>query len=141
MPYVLLKRGLDVVAASALLLLLLPLFLIITAGVALDLGQPIFFRQPRAGLRGCEFQIIKFRTMHDSRGPDGQYLPNEQRITALGRFLRRTSMDELPELWNVLLGDMSLIGPRPLLTDYIPLYSPEQHGDMRCALGSLASLR
>jgi sugar transferase EpsL len=138
-----LKRGLDIVAAGLFLLLLLPLFLIIVTGVALDLGRPVFFRQFRGGLHGSVFQIIKFRTMRDARGPDGQLLPDTQRLTRFGSFLRRSSLDELPELWNVLLGDMSLVGPRPLIADYLALYSPQQarRHDVRPGLTGLAQIK
>lgn len=109
----------------ALLLLGLPLLFLMWQ-VRSRLGRPVFFRQTRPGLRGQPFNMVKFRTMTGARGPDGQLLPDSQRLTSFGRFLRATSLDELPELWNVLKGDMSLVGPRPLLMEYLPLYSPEQ---------------
>lgn len=109
----------------AMLLLALPLLLLILF-VRLKLGSPVFFRQVRPGRHGKPFQMVKFRTMLDTRGPDGQLLPDEIRLTAFGRLLRSTSLDELPEFWNVLKGDMSLVGPRPLLMEYLPLYSAEQ---------------
>lgn len=90
------------------------------------LGSPVFFRQVRPGLHGQPFEMVKFRTMTSERGPDGQLLPDAVRLSSFGRFLRATSLDELPELWNVLKGDMSLVGPRPLLTEYLPLYTSEQ---------------
>ena len=90
------------------------------------IGAPVFFRQQRPGLHGQPFQMVKFRTMTDARGPDGALLPDAERLTPFGRFLRSASLDELPELWNVLRGDMSLVGPRPLLMEYLPLYTPEQ---------------
>ena len=90
------------------------------------MGPPVLFRQLRPGREGRPFELTKFRTMTDQRGPDGALLPDAQRLTALGRFLRRTSIDELPELVNVVRGDMSLVGPRPLLMEYLPRYSPEQ---------------
>lgn len=90
------------------------------------LGRPVFFYQKRIGLRGQSFTMVKFRTMTDERDADGTLLPDEERLTPFGRFLRATSLDELPELWNVLRGDMSLVGPRPLLLEYLPLYTPEQ---------------
>lgn len=120
------KRLFDImVACLALLLLGLPL-LFLTWQVRRKLGSPVFFRQTRPGLDGRPFGMIKFRTMTDAGGPDGQLLPDAERLTSFGRFLRASSLDELPELWNVLKGDMSLVGPRPLLMDYLPLYSTEQ---------------
>ena len=120
------KRFSDLVlAALALLLLGMPLLFLIWQ-VRRKLGSPVFFRQTRPSLHGRPFEMVKFRTMTDVRGPDGQLLPDVVRLTAFGRFLRATSLDELPELWNVLKGDMSLVGPRPLLMEYLPLYSPEQ---------------
>lgn len=120
------KRLLDVtLAALALLALALPL-LVLMYLVRRKLGSPIFFRQVRPGLHGQPFEMIKFRTMTDARGPDGTWLPDAERLTPFGRWLRATSLDELPELWNVLKGDMSLVGPRPLLMEYLPLYTPEQ---------------
>jgi len=120
------KRISDIIlAATALLLLGLPLVLL-TWQVRRRLGSPVFFRQTRPGLSGESFQMIKFRTMTNARDPDGELLADADRLTPFGRFLRSTSLDELPELWNVLRGDMSLVGPRPLLMEYLPLYSPEQ---------------
>ena len=120
------KRLFDVLAsACALLLLALPLLVVIWM-VRRKLGSPVFFTQMRPGLQGQPFLMVKFRTMTDARGPDGALLPDADRLTPFGRFLRATSLDELPELWNVLKGDMSLVGPRPLLMEYLPLYSPEQ---------------
>jgi len=120
------KRGFDVVAAAALLLCLsLPLALLALL-IRIKLGSPVLFRQQRPGLHGQPFQMVKFRTMTDACGPDGALLPDAQRMTALGRWLRATSLDELPELWNVLKGDMSLVGPRPLLMEYLTLYTAEQ---------------
>ncbi|MNK55083.1 putative sugar transferase EpsL [compost metagenome] len=120
------KRLFDFIAALlGLTILSLPL-LVLMLLVHRKLGQPAFFRQIRPGLDGKPFQMIKFRTMTDARGADGQLLPDEKRLTPFGRFLRASSLDELPELWNVLKGDMSLVGPRPLLMDYLPLYSAEQ---------------
>jgi sugar transferase EpsL len=121
-----LKRLFDVVGAGALLVLLSPILAAVAVAVAIAMGRPILFRQQRPGLNGNLFTIMKFRTMVDATGADGQPLPDEQRLTALGRFLRRTSLDELPELVNVLRGDMSLVGPRPLLVEYLPRYSKEQ---------------
>ena len=120
------KRLLDFIAALlGLIALALPLLLLM-ALIRRRLGSPVFFRQTRPGLHGQPFEMVKFRTMTDTRGPDGALLPDAVRLTPFGRFLRSTSLDELPELWNVLKGDMSLVGPRPLLMEYLPLYSPEQ---------------
>ena len=122
----LLKRTVDVVGATVALVVLSPVLLGVAVLVRLRLGRPVLFRQRRPGRDARPFVLLKFRTMTDTRGADGAPLPDEQRLTALGRFLRRTSLDELPELLNVLRGDMSLVGPRPLLEEYVPLYSPEQ---------------
>ena len=120
------KRFFDIViAALALLLLAIPLLALIWQ-VRRKLGSPVFFRQTRPGRHGRPFQMVKFRTMTDAKGPDGRLLPDAERLTPFGRFLRSTSLDELPELFNVLKGDMSLVGPRPLLMEYLPLYTPEQ---------------
>lgn len=120
------KRLFDITAAfAALLLLALPLALL-TWQVRRKLGSPAFFRQVRPGMHGQPFEMVKFRTMTDARGADGALLPDADRLTPFGRFLRASSLDELPELWNVLKGEMSLVGPRPLLMEYLPLYSPQQ---------------
>lgn len=120
------KRLFDITAAfAALLLLALPLALL-TWQVRRKLGSPAFFRQVRPGMHGQPFEMVKFRTMTNARGPDGALLPDADRLTPFGRFLRASSLDELPELWNVLKGEMSLVGPRPLLMEYLPLYSPQQ---------------
>ncbi len=120
------KRFFDIiVAALALLLLGIPLLLLIWQ-VRRKLGSPIFYRQMRPGQRGKPFEIKKFRTMTEACAPDGHLLPDAARLTPFGSFLRASSLDELPELWNVLKGDMSLVGPRPLLMEYLPLYSSEQ---------------
>jgi lipopolysaccharide/colanic/teichoic acid biosynthesis glycosyltransferase len=120
------KRLFDVFAASwALLLLGLPLVAVAWL-IRRKLGSPVLFRQVRPGLQGRPFTMVKFRTMTDERGPDGALLPDAQRLTPFGRFLRASSLDELPTLWNVLRGDMSLVGPRPLLIDYLPLFNREQ---------------
>jgi lipopolysaccharide/colanic/teichoic acid biosynthesis glycosyltransferase len=121
-----LKRLFDLLTASlALLLLALPL-LALAMLIRRKLGGPVLFRQVRPGLDGQLFTMIKFRTMTDARGSDGVLLPDAKRLTHFGGFLRASSLDELPELWNVLRGEMSLVGPRPLLMEYLPLYSPEQ---------------
>lgn len=120
------KRLLDLVVATAALILTAPVMGILAVQVARNLGRPVLFRQPRLGLNGEVFDFIKFRTMTDERGPDGTLLPDAERLTPFGRFLRSTSLDELPQLLCVLRGDMSLIGPRPLLVKYRERYSPEQ---------------
>ncbi len=120
------KRLFDFTAALlGLMALALPLCVLAWL-VRRKLGSPVLFRQVRPGLHGQPFEMVKFRTMTDARGPDGALLPDAERITLFGRFLRASSLDELPELWNVLKGDMSLVGPRPLLMEYLPLYTPEQ---------------
>ncbi len=120
------KVALDRSAAAAGLLALSPVLLGVAAAVRWRMGAPVLFRQPRPGLGGRTFQVLKFRTMLEAVGPDGRPLPDEARLTALGRLLRATSLDELPQLWNVLRGDLSLVGPRPLLVRYLPRYTPEQ---------------
>lgn len=120
------KRLFDVILAlCGVLTLALPLLVLVWL-VRRKLGSPVFFRQVRPGLHGKPFEMVKFRTMTSECGPDGQLLPDAVRLTPFGRFLRATSLDELPEFWNVLKGDMSLVGPRPLLMEYLPLYTPEQ---------------
>ena len=120
------KRVLDfILALCGVLALAMPLLVLVWL-VRRKLGSPVFFRQVRPGLHGKPFEMVKFRTMTSERGPDGQLLPDAVRLTPFGRFLRATSLDELPELWNVLKGDMSLVGPRPLLMEYLPLYTSEQ---------------
>ena len=121
-----LKRVVDVVGASLALVVLSPLLAVVALLVRARMGTPVLFRQERPGRGGRPFTMTKFRTMTDTRGPDGELLPDAARLTALGRWLRRTSIDELPELLNVVHGDMSLVGPRPLLVEYLPLYSAEQ---------------
>lgn len=120
------KRLFDLVVAVAGLLLLWPVILALMLLIRLNLGSPVFFRQVRPGKRGLPFELIKFRTMLDARAPDGSLLPDPKRLTPFGRFLRSSSLDELPELWNVLRGEMSLVGPRPLLMSYLERYTPEQ---------------
>ncbi len=120
------KRLFDMLVASAALLVLALPMLIVIILIRSKLGGPVFFRQHRPGLKGRPFLLIKFRTMSDVKGEDGNLLPDAQRLSTFGRFLRSSSLDELPELWNVLRGDMSLVGPRPLLLEYVPLYTAEQ---------------
>lgn len=120
------KRLIDITVAAVSLLLLGPLLFGLALAVAGALGRPVFFVQVRPGLHGVPFRMFKFRTMLDACDDAGCPLEDAQRMTRFGRFLRATSLDELPELWNVLVGDMSLVGPRPLLMEYLPLYSPEQ---------------
>lgn len=120
------KRLFDILVAATLLLLLSPVLLGVALLVRHQLGSPVFFTQLRPGLNGAPFRMVKFRTMLDTRDAQGQLLPSNQRLTSFGKLLRSTSLDELPELWNVLKGDMSLVGPRPLLMDYLPLYTAEQ---------------
>lgn len=121
-----LKRLLDVSGASAGLLLLSPALLLVAYLVRTRLGSPVLFVQERPGLHGKPFRMYKFRTMTDARDANGHLLPDAERLTAFGKWLRASSLDELPELLNVLKGEMSLVGPRPLLMEYLPLYSPEQ---------------
>jgi lipopolysaccharide/colanic/teichoic acid biosynthesis glycosyltransferase len=120
------KRLVDVVAAGAGLIILSPVIAVVALLVRAKLGSPALFKQDRPGLQGRPFTLIKFRTMLDARDVDGGPRPDAERMTAFGRWLRSSSVDELPELWNVLKGEMSLVGPRPLLMHYLPLYSPEQ---------------
>lgn len=120
------KRILDLMVACCLLTLLSPVILVTAAIVRIRLGSPILFQQPRVGKRGTVFAVQKFRSMTDGRDDQGELLPDELRLTATGRFLRATSLDELPQLWNVIRGEMSLVGPRPLLVEYLPLYNSHQ---------------
>jgi lipopolysaccharide/colanic/teichoic acid biosynthesis glycosyltransferase len=121
-----LKRTIDVTGALFSLACLSPIIVLTAAVIRITMGRPIFFRQQRPGLRGRPFTMIKFRTMANAYDASGKPLPDGQRLTRTGRTLRATSLDELPELWNVLIGDMSLVGPRPLLLSYLERYSPEQ---------------
>lgn len=121
-----LKRLIDMVVAALALIVLSPLIAIVALLVRAKLGSPILFRQVRPGLKGRPFTMVKFRTMLDDRDEIGAPRPDSERLTGFGRWLRSSSLDELPELWNVLKGDMSLVGPRPLLMQYLPLYSAEQ---------------
>ncbi|MHB8972327.1 MAG: sugar transferase [Pirellulaceae bacterium] len=116
----------DIVGAAVALVLLSPILASAAVALRMTIGKPVFFRQVRPGLGGKPFEMIKFRTMNDARDPAGNLLADECRLTAVGQFLRRTSLDELPELWNILRGDMSLVGPRPLLMQYLDRYTPEQ---------------
>jgi len=120
------KRALDVVGALLGIVMLSPVMMLVGLLVRLDLGSPVLFRQRRPGLHGRPFVILKFRTMRDLNDAGGHRLPDRERLTVLGRRLRKTSLDELPELFNVLRGDMSLVGPRPLLMEYLERYSPEE---------------
>lgn len=129
------KRTFDILVAGLACVLLAPIIMLVAFLVAVKLGSPIFFRQQRPGLGGKPFMMNKFRTMHDSRDCDGNLLPDAERLTRFGRWLRSTSLDELPSLWNVLVGDMSLVGPRPLLMEYVPLYSAEQARRHDCRPG------
>ena len=120
------KRLLDIIIASIALVLLSPLYFIVARKVKKNLGSPVLFRQVRQGLHGKPFEMIKFRTMKDAVDGQGNPLPDSERLTPFGKMLRSTSLDEMPELWNVIKGDMSIVGPRPLLMEYLPLYNEEQ---------------
>jgi lipopolysaccharide/colanic/teichoic acid biosynthesis glycosyltransferase len=120
------KRLFDLLLSLGMLFVLALPLLVLWFLVRLKLGSPVLFCQVRPGLHGRPFMMVKFRTMTDERGADGELLPDGQRLNSFGLFLRSSSLDELPELWNVLRGEMSLVGPRPLLMEYLPLYSPEQ---------------
>ncbi len=120
------KRALDILGAAIGLIVFSPILIVIALMIRREMGSPVLFHQTRPGREGKPFQMIKFRTMRDAIDADGRPLPDAERLTKLGRFLRASSLDELPELWNVLKGEMSLVGPRPLLMEYLLLYSPEQ---------------
>ena len=120
------KRALDIVLSLVLLLLLFPLLLGLALAVRVKLGSPVLFRQRRPGLGGRIFTVVKFRSMRDATDRDGNPLPDSERLTEFGKRLRASSLDELPELWNVLRGEMSLVGPRPLLVEYLDYYTPEE---------------
>lgn len=120
------KRLLDIIIASIALVLLSPLYFYVAHKVRKNLGSPVLFRQVRPGLHGKPFEMIKFRTMKDALDEKGNPLPDSERLTSFGKMLRSTSLDEMPELWNVIKGDMSIVGPRPLLMEYLPLYNKEQ---------------
>lgn len=136
------KRGVDIVGAAAAMVVLSPVLAWTALGVSVTQGRPILFRQERPGIHGKPFAIVKFRTMRPPRRGEVWYMTDEQRITRLGRFLRSTSIDELPELWNVLRGDMSLVGPRPLLMEYLATYTPEERRrhDMRPGITGWAAV-
>ncbi|EXB45645.1 sugar transferase [Acinetobacter sp. 1000160] len=120
------KRLLDIIIASTALVLLSPLYVYVAYKVKKNLGSPVLFRQVRPGLHGKPFEMIKFRTMKDAIDEQGNSLPDSERLTPFGKMLRSSSLDEMPELWNVIKGDMSIVGPRPLLMEYLPLYNKEQ---------------
>lgn len=120
------KRTFDLLLTIPALALVWPLLLVIAVIVRRTMGKPVLFRQVRAGQHGLPITLLKFRTMSDTRGPDGKLLPDAERLTDFGRWLRATSLDELPQLWTVLRGGLSLVGPRPLLMEYLPHYTPEQ---------------
>jgi len=120
------KRFFDIILATLALLVLSPIIGLLLILVRLKLGSPVLFSQQRPGLHSKPFTLFKFRTMTDARDAAGNLLPDAKRLTKFGKFLRASSLDELPELWNVLKGEMSLVGPRPLLTHYLPLYTPKQ---------------
>lgn len=121
-----LKRLLDIVIASSALVLLSPVYALVAYKVRKNLGSPVLFRQLRPGLHGKPFEMVKFRTMKDALDAEGNPLPDSERLTPFGKMLRATSLDEMPELWNVIRGDMSIVGPRPLLMEYLPLYNEQQ---------------
>lgn len=120
------KRLLDIIIASIALILLSPLYFYVAHKVKKNLGSPVLFRQVRPGLNGKPFEMIKFRSMKDAVDAQGNLLPDSERLTPFGKMLRSSSLDEMPELWNVIKGDMSIVGPRPLLMEYLPLYNQEQ---------------
>jgi len=121
-----LKRVLDIAVSAIAIVVLSPMILLLILAVRIFLGSPILFRQLRPGRDGKPFEMMKFRTMLELRGENGELLPDSDRLSPFGRWLRSTSLDEIPEIWNILRGDMSLVGPRPLLMAYLPLYSAKQ---------------
>ena len=137
------KRFFDVVFACVFLFLLSPVLLVTALLVRIKLGAPVIFRQSRGGLYGREFMILKFRTMADKRNVQGELLPDSERTTRFGKFLRRTSIDELPQLVNILKGEMSFVGPRPQLAEFLPHYTEEEavRHDVRPGLTGLAQIR
>jgi sugar transferase EpsL len=136
------KRLLDIVVAACGLVALAPLMLAVAAAIRFSMGAPILFRQTRPGRDGKPFELLKFRSMRPERDPGGRLYLDNERVTKVGALLRRTSLDELPELWNILRGDMSLVGPRPLLMEYLPRYSPDQarRHEVRPGLTGLAQV-
>jgi len=136
------KRPMDFILSLIALIILSPLMLIIAILVRTKLGSPVIFKQQRPGLNEKIFTLYKFRTMTDEKDEDGEFLPDSVRLTKFGRFLRSTSLDELPELWNIIKGDMSIVGPRPLLVEYLPLYNEHQkrRHDVRPGLSGLAQV-
>lgn len=137
-----LKRGLDLIASCFALVLFSPILLLLSVVIRVKLGSPIVFRQKRPGKDGSIFTLVKFRTMTDARGSNAALLSDSERLSFFGKWLRSTSLDELPELWNVLRGDMSIVGPRPLLVEYLPLYSLKQgrRHEVRPGLTGLAQV-
>lgn len=137
------KRFVDIIISFSLLLLLSPVFVIVAIFVRMNLGSPIIFVQKRPGLNEKIFSMYKFRTMTNEKDKLGNYLSDERRLTKFGAFLRKSSLDELPELWNILIGDMSFVGPRPLLVKYLSLYSPKQRKrhNVRPGLTGLAQVK
>jgi sugar transferase EpsL len=127
------KRLLDIVVSLFVLVLMAPVMVVVAAVIAVKLGTPVLFRQQRPGLNGEPFEMVKFRTMSDARDANGELLPDEERLGGLGKFLRKTSLDEFPEFWNVLKGDMSLVGPRPLLMRILSVTRANKRAGMRCA--------
>ncbi len=141
--YLVFKRILDLCLAILALILLLPLLIVLGVLIRLRLGHPVLFKQQRPGLRGKPFTLLKFRTMKNLRNASGAVASDEQRLTPLGRWMRAWSLDELPQLINIIKGDLSLVGPRPLLMEYLPLYNPEQarRHDLRPGLTGLAQVK
>jgi len=137
------KRLLDVCIAAGMLVVFSPLLLLVAVAVGTVIGRPVLFRQQRPGRHGLPFRLVKFRTMSDATDRSGTLLPDDQRLSRFGQFLRSTSLDELPELWNVLRGEMSLVGPRPLLMEYLPRYTANQarRHEVRPGVTGLAQIR